>query len=481
MYFGIIASFLFIIILIVKSCKRPKNFPPGPLFLPFIGSWYTIPGTKTENQVHGWRKKYGNIIGHKMGHQYMVFISGFEEVVSGLKNSKFQKRIQSKLFQSRTFDQNLGLFFADGEPWVELRRFTLRYLSQIFYSRLEEAMHDEMMNFFSNTQLGEITEVNNKFLQFSLNVSMNLLIATKLENNTEKVDRFRYLTNRHFKVGRPVGIEIIYPFFRYFFNYDVQQESIRYANLFILEHLQQHHATFDPNNIRDYIDAFLLKQQEEKKLLNRVKYYSDEQIISALTDILQASNESTGNTLAFVLLYVSLNPEIQDKIHKELDSVIGRDRFPKLDDRDSLPYCIAVLYEAMRINSISPLSVSHFVEETTKFYGYTLPKNCLLFFALNDIFMDAKEFGEQPELFKPERFLSSEMKSKLISFGLGKRSCVGETLAKNVMFLFITYFFQKYSITLPAGYEKPCTDAVSGFTNSAKPFKLIINERCSNK
>ncbi|XKL64910.1 hypothetical protein PGB90_004996 [Kerria lacca] len=477
MYFGVLTIFFFIFILVVKSCKRPTNFPPGPLFLPFIGSWYTIPGTKTENQVHGWRTKYGNIIGHKMGHQYMVFISGFEEVVSGLKNSKFQKRIQSKLLQSRTLDQNLGFFFADGEPWVELRRFTLRYLSQIFYSRLEEAMHDEMMNFFSNTQLGEITEVNNKFLQFSLNVSMNLLIATKLENHIEKVDRFRYLTNRHFKVGRPNGIEIIYPFLRYFFSYNVQRESIRYAKMFFLEHLHEHRATFDPNNIRDYIDAFLLKQQEEKKLFNRVKYYSDDELMSALSDMLQSSNESTGNTLAFALLYVSLNPEVQDKIHNELDSVIGRERLPKLDDRNSLPYGNAVLYETMRINPIPPLSVSHLVEETTKFYGYTLPKNCLLFFALNDIFMDPKVFGEQPELFKPERFLSSEMKSKLIIFGLGRRSCVGEILAKNMMFLFMTYFFQKYSITLPAGYEKPCTEAVPGFTNSAKPFKLIINER----
>ncbi|XKL64912.1 hypothetical protein PGB90_004998 [Kerria lacca] len=159
MYFGIIALFLFIIILIVKSCKRPKNFPPGPLFLPIVGSWYTIPARKAEDEIHRWRKKYGNIIGHKIGNQYVVFVSGFEEVISALKNKNFQNRFQSKLLRSRTFNRNLGFFFADGEQWDELRRFTLHYMSQFFHSRLEEAIHKEITNFFSTIQSGVISEV----------------------------------------------------------------------------------------------------------------------------------------------------------------------------------------------------------------------------------------------------------------------------------------------------------------------------------
>ena len=55
-----------------------------------------------------------------------------------------------------------------------------------------------------------------------------------------------------------------------------------------------------------------------------------------------------------------LNPEVQRKAQKELDSVIGADRLPMITDRDDLPYLRSVVAEAYRFAPAVPLCMSTF-------------------------------------------------------------------------------------------------------------------------
>ncbi len=52
-----------------------------------------------------------------------------------------------------------------------------------------------------------------------------------------------------------------------------------------------------------------------------------------MVDLMQAAMEGSENTVAFLLLYVALNPQVQIEIHEELDRVLGRDRYPQLKDK----------------------------------------------------------------------------------------------------------------------------------------------------
>lgn len=68
------------------------------------------------------------------------------------------------------------------------------------------------------------------------------------------------------------------------------------------------------------------------------------------------------------------NPEVQAKARKELDAVVGPDRLPTFDDRDSLPYVNAIVKETLRWHSILPLGLSHQLSEDDTYQGYFLPK-----------------------------------------------------------------------------------------------------------
>lgn len=63
-------------------------------------------------------------------------------------------------------------------------------------------------------------------------------------------------------------------------------------------------------------------------------------------------------------------------MQKEIDSVIGRDRSPRMSDRSQMPYTDAVIHEIQRYIDFLPINVPHSVIRDTKFRDYFIPKVC---------------------------------------------------------------------------------------------------------
>ena len=96
------------------------------------------------------------------------------------------------------------------------------------------------------------------------------------------------------------------------------------------------------------------------------------------------------------------------------------------------------------------------------------------------VYQDKERFVD-PENFRPERFLDENGKynrdDTLIFFGIGKRFCPGESLAKNLEFIFFVSLLQKFNLSLPEGEPKPSLSPESGFTLSPLPYKVKITLR----
>lgn len=65
-------------------------------------------------------------------------------------------------------------------------------------------------------------------------------------------------------------------------------------------------------------------------------------------------------------------------MQQEIDTVIGQDRCPRMEDRKSLPYTDAVIHEVQRFLDLVPFSLPHYALQHISFRGYTIPKVLLI-------------------------------------------------------------------------------------------------------
>jgi cytochrome P450 len=93
----------------------------------------------------------------------------------------------------------------------------------------------------------------------------------------------------------------------------------------------------------------------------------------------------------------------------------------------------------------------------------------------------SKAIWSDPETFRPERFLDSNNNvinaHKILPFGLGKRVCLGEALARASLFSYFTSLMQRYTFTASPKHPQPNKEPVYGFTLSAQEYYVTLKHR----
>ena len=195
--------------------------------------------------------------------------------------------------------------------------------------------------------------------------------------------------------------------------------------------------------------------------------------------------DTTSITLNWAMLYMILNQDIQKNVRKELNESIGRQRKAKMAEKYLTPYTEAVIHEIQRRGNNLPLSVFHRIQDNdtqTSFQvgQHKLPPKTVLIPLIGEVMHDPLYFPN-PTRFDPNRYLSEEENGQItfkphprvIPFGIGKRRCLGEVLARMTLYKFFTAIVQKYEIV--SGQDEPITDeAKTGFTRSPIDYRIIF-------
>ncbi|ESK84098.1 cytochrome p450 [Moniliophthora roreri MCA 2997] len=164
-----------------------------------------------------------------------------------------------------------------------------------------------------------------------------------------------------------------------------------------------------------------------------------------------AGAETTAGVLSWFMLAMVLYPEVQQKIHDELDAVVGRDRMPNFADLDRLHYVRATVREALRWHPVDPVGLPHQSVEDDWYEGHFIPKGTICIpnvWALN---RDVEAYGADAADFNPGRFLDKDGKimpaltdtkeegtlafSGHVTYGFGRRLCIGRHVANNSLFI----------------------------------------------
>ncbi|KAF9077321.1 cytochrome P450 [Rhodocollybia butyracea] len=157
-----------------------------------------------------------------------------------------------------------------------------------------------------------------------------------------------------------------------------------------------------------------------------------ERIRNVAATIYLAGSSTSKSVILTFMLAMTLNPLAQAKAQEEIDRVIGTQRLPDFTDRKRLSYVEAVYRETARWYPAVPLGTPRRAVQTDMYDGYCIPEGTTMYPNIWAISRDETRF-EDPDCFKPERFLDSggpfASINDMLLFGFGRRVCPGRHMA----------------------------------------------------
>ncbi|XP_048747497.2 cytochrome P450 2C25-like isoform X2 [Ostrea edulis] len=484
MWVVVVIGFL-LVSLIWSLTGRRKGLPPGPTCYPIIGNVGIIKPSEAVQSHRRLRKIYGDIYTVMIFHKSMIFVHGYHNIRNLLLKNGDLLSERPNVYPAEVITKRKGLVWTSGSFWKEQRTFALTAMRKFGFGRrcmetqiIEEVdcLMNEMEKFHSSAF--DIQALLNITVS---NVICSLLFGKRFDYKDAKFKHFTSLLDELFANVKASSPAFILPWLRHIkmFNLDKTTELANTLFGFITEMVEDCKQNFDEDNINNYIHAYLLEQKRRANELDTT--FTDEQLNHSVRDFFDAGTETTSTTLRWALLYLMHHQDWQKRLQDDIDDVIGQGQ-PKMEHKDKLPRVEAFILEVQRLANLVPLNVPHTSKQDFMYNGYIFPKGAIVFGVLDSVMSDPEIFPE-PSNFKPERFLDEngkccgEPKTKLIPFSIGRRSCLGESLARMELFLFLTRFLQKFEVKPEDPNYLPSLDAILGFTNAPRSFNLKLEKR----
>ncbi|MFD5451514.1 cytochrome P450 [Streptomyces sp. NPDC003470] len=157
---------------------------------------------------------------------------------------------------------------------------------------------------------------------------------------------------------------------------------------------------------------------------------TDGQVLDQVITFLVAGSETTASTLAFVFHLLGTLPEVERRVHAEVDGALDG-RTPVYDDLPALPYTRNVITEALRLYPPSWMAMRVTAEEV-RLGGRTLPARTMILYSAYALHHNPELFPD-PETFDPGRWEGERAalvpRGALLPFGAGSHKCIGDVLA----------------------------------------------------
>uniref|UniRef100_A0AAY4D1I6 Cytochrome P450 2M1-like n=1 Tax=Denticeps clupeoides TaxID=299321 RepID=A0AAY4D1I6_9TELE len=456
---GIIALILW------KNWSKPDHFsrlPPGPAPVPLVGNLLHIDVKEPYTYYLELAKKYGSVFTIWLSNKPAVVISGYEALKDALvtQGDDFSGRANYPLLMRVT--RGYGVLASSGHRWRELRRFSIMTMKNFGMGRrsIEKRIQEEarcLVKAFEEPNGGTF---NPKQLLYNAvsNVTCSIVFGHRFEYHDPQFHFLCKAVDTCFSfLSSPFGqIYNSFPKIVDFFPGPHRKmfEMVNKAQGYVKEQALNRLKKLNTSSIpEDYIDAFIIRMIQEKDKPN--SEFSYDNLLSSAWNLFSAGTETTSSTMRHMLLIMMKYPEVQERVHKEIDEVIGPDRPPMMEDRVKMPYTDAVVHEVQRSMDLAPTAVPHKVMRDTEFHNYHIPEGTLVLPLISSVLADP-QLWKNPNHFDPENFLDDaghfQKNDAFLAFGLGKRVCLGEGLARMELFLFFTSLMQRFTFV---GIEPP--------------------------
>ncbi|KAI3504570.1 hypothetical protein L1887_26148 [Cichorium endivia] len=481
---------------ILSHSNTTKNLPPSVRRFPVIGNLHQL-GSAPHRSLSALAQKHGPLILIHLGSVPVVLASSAEAAQEIMKTHDliFSNRPDMGILSNLTYGaKNVG-FARYGEYWRQAKSIhVLHLLSAKRVDLFRQVRDDEialMINMIGNNS-DSVIDLSKIIVSLTSDVICRIALGRKYDN------KFTDLTTRLmemlgvFSVGsyipylsvvdRLIGLEARAD--KLAKNFDVFLEGV------LEEHLNRNRRMVGGGG-QDVVDILLEIQTEQTTdfLVHRDTIKAlilFELPIRFMKEMFVAGTDTTFTTLEWTISELVRHPRAMKRLLQELREIAQEK--PRITEEDlentQHPYLEAVLKESMRLHVPLPLLVPRESTQDVKLMGYDIAVGTRVMINAWAIARDPN-IWEEPEEFRPERFLNSSIDYKglhfeLLPFGAGRRKCPGIQFAMAISKLALANLVYKFDFKVPNGgkVEELDMSESTGLTVHRKyPLLVIPNTR----
>ncbi|KAL8473007.1 hypothetical protein ACS0TY_030010 [Phlomoides rotata] len=447
-YLIYVLFFLIIFLIIAFNYSSKRKLPPSPRpTLPLLGHLHILK-FPLHRSYHNLSLKLGPIFSLRLGTRLLVVVSSPAIVEECFTKNDVVLANRPRFIIGKYVGYNYSSLSSApyGDYWRNLRRLTtVEIFSHARLNLFQSIRHDEVTLMLKKVYTKSCkdsarVELRPLLSELTFNNIMRMVCGKRyfgVDEGNNEAKEFRELIDEVFARAGISNPADFFPLFRWIDYKDVEKNIKRVhgrMDIFLQGLVDAHRGGRKGGNTM--IDHFLSLQHSEPES------YTDVIIKSLIMVMLLAGTDTSSVTIEWAMSALLNHPEKLEKARAEVDNLVGDNRLVEESDLQKLPYLQNIISETMRLFPATPLLLPHEASADLKLAGYDIPRATILLVNAWAVHRDPAVWDD-PTSFKPERFETGEFgPSKLLPFGMGRRSCPGVGLAHRVVGLTIASLIQ---------------------------------------
>ncbi|MEK8034603.1 cytochrome P450 [Ideonella sp. DXS29W] len=430
---------------------------PGPRGVPLLGNLWQIDRDRLHQQAEAWAHRYGEVYQMRLGARRFLVLSNPEAIAALLRDRPDGFKRTDRLSATARELGFHGLFSANGDHWRRQRPMVLAGLDpthiKSFFPTLVTVTRRFARRWRRAVEQGESIDLQADLMRYTVDVTAGLAFGVDIntiESDDEVIQQHldKVLPALHRRVMAPV---------RYWdwFKLPADRQLDRHlAALHEAVHgfinAAQARLDADPGlreQPRNLIEAMLAARGRDGQSV------TDEDVSGNVLTMLLAGEDTTANTLAWMIWQLHQHPDAALQAAAEARAVCGDEGLVTQPEQLSrLDYVEACAHETMRLRPVAPVIIQQAVRDTVV-AGIEVPAEALVMCLMRPGATSDTHFPEA-ERFRPERWLSpgaanvaaSSAKRVAMPFGAGPRICPGRYLALAEMKMAMSMLLSSFRI-----------------------------------
>lgn len=442
---------------------------PGPKGLPLIGNALQIESHLFHQKLEQWSREFGAYFVVKLGPRRLLIISDHQVVAKNLRDRPDGFDRTTRLAETwKDMGLQVGLFGANGEVWKKQRRMAMSafdpaHVKAYFPTMCKVA--DRLESRWKKS-LGSDIDLQADLMRFTVDTITGLAFGHDVNTLESGDDVIQSHLDKIFPAVHKRNLAV-FRYWRYFRlpSDRALDRSVAEVNAAIdrfvaqsRERLRQHpELRENPSNL---LEAMINAADQGDSGLN------DDDVAGNVLTMLLAGEDTTANSLAWLLALLWANPATLAALQDEIRSKFTSDTAYSIENLNELDYLDACINEAMRLKPVAPMIPLQALKDMV-IGDVQVPAGTIVFNLMRRDSVDDGYISTAAQ-FDPQRWLShadgaqtagqtiNSAKRISMPFGAGPRICPGRYLAllemKIAMAMLLTRFDIE-SITAPNGQE----------------------------